>query len=298
MHTFRGNGKLMLTAEYLALQGAQVLSVPTRFGQTLTVRHHPQPDQFQLVWRSFDVQGAVWFEAQFSKPWEGSGSESGVFERLVKLLERAFSHHTLQPGLYEVEARLEFPNNWGLGSSSSLIACLAQWSGCDALDLFYATQNGSGYDVATALRNTPMLFAKGKNPPAQSIAWQPTFINQIAFVHLQQKQNSTDEVKNYLQNSTPGPDAVAAVDAITQQMLQAKNLGQFAHLMDQHENLLSRILGRPPIKTTHFEGYSGSIKSLGAWGGDFVMVVKTPDYPSFFIERGYTTFLDWAEMVL
>jgi hypothetical protein len=40
------------------------------------------------------------------------------------------------------------------------------------------------------------------------------------------------------------------------------------------------------------------IKSLGAWGGDFILISKTDQYLKYFHDRGYTTVLDWDAMVL
>ena len=36
--TYYSNGKLLLTGEYVVLDGAEALAVPTRFGQNLTVK--------------------------------------------------------------------------------------------------------------------------------------------------------------------------------------------------------------------------------------------------------------------
>ncbi|PIZ07449.1 MAG: GHMP kinase, partial [Flavobacteriaceae bacterium CG_4_10_14_0_8_um_filter_34_31] len=35
--TFYGNGKLLLTSEYLVLDGAKALAIPTKYGQYLEV---------------------------------------------------------------------------------------------------------------------------------------------------------------------------------------------------------------------------------------------------------------------
>ena len=37
MNTYRANGKLLLTGEYLVLKGALALALPTKLGQTMTV---------------------------------------------------------------------------------------------------------------------------------------------------------------------------------------------------------------------------------------------------------------------
>ena len=53
---FYSNGKLLLTGEYVVLDGATALAVPTRFGQDLIV-DRIQGDQ--LIWSSFTVEASV-----------------------------------------------------------------------------------------------------------------------------------------------------------------------------------------------------------------------------------------------
>ena len=37
MKTFRSHGKLLLTSEYVVLDGAKALALPTKFGQSLSI---------------------------------------------------------------------------------------------------------------------------------------------------------------------------------------------------------------------------------------------------------------------
>ena len=55
----------MLTGEYLVLEGASALAVPTKFGQDLLVEKIKEP---QLIWGSFTNTGDCWFEAVFELP--------------------------------------------------------------------------------------------------------------------------------------------------------------------------------------------------------------------------------------
>ncbi len=59
------NGKLLLTGEYVVLDGATSLAVPTKFGQDLIIE--PIKDS-QLIWGSFTHTGECWFEASFDLP--------------------------------------------------------------------------------------------------------------------------------------------------------------------------------------------------------------------------------------
>ncbi len=59
---------------------------------------------------------------------------------------------------YEVHTTLSFPREWGLGSSSTLISNIAQWANVDPFALLSETFNGSGYDIACAQHNRPIIY--------------------------------------------------------------------------------------------------------------------------------------------
>jgi hypothetical protein len=52
------------------------------------------------------------------------------------------------------------------------------------------------------------------------------------------------------------------------------------------------------VKEVLFSDFPGSIKSLGAWGGDFILVTKAGDTVKYFERMGYTTIIPWKEMCL
>ena len=57
--TFYSNGKLLITGEYLVLDGAKAFALPTKYGQNLVV----EAAQGQIIhWQSFDSDGSVWFD--------------------------------------------------------------------------------------------------------------------------------------------------------------------------------------------------------------------------------------------
>jgi len=47
-----------------------------------------------------------------------------------------------------------------------------------------------------------------------------------------------------------------------------------------------------------FSDFSGSIKSLGAWGGDFVLVAHSENPTAYFKEKGYEVIFSYHQMVL
>ncbi|MBK8557148.1 MAG: hypothetical protein IPL65_15875 [Lewinellaceae bacterium] len=51
----------------------------------------------------------------------------------------------------------------------------------------------------------------------------------------------------------------------------------------------------------HFSDYWGAVKSLGAWGGDFVLVTSEKDESTtraYFLDKGFDVFLPWRDMIL
>ena len=59
---YRSNGKLLLTGEYVVLDGANALAIPTKYGQSLTVEPN---DSNTIVWKSYNELDKVWFEDEF-----------------------------------------------------------------------------------------------------------------------------------------------------------------------------------------------------------------------------------------
>ena len=57
MQTFYSNGKLLITGEYVVLDGALSLALPTKYGQSLIVE---SINDQKLVWKSFDEKEDVW----------------------------------------------------------------------------------------------------------------------------------------------------------------------------------------------------------------------------------------------
>ena len=58
-----------------------------------------------------------------------------------------------------MNTHLEFPRDWGLGSSSTLINNVAQWAQVDPFELHFKVSNGSGYDIACAKRRYPIVYS-------------------------------------------------------------------------------------------------------------------------------------------
>ena len=61
---------------------------------------------------------------------------------------------------------------------------------------------------------------------------------------------------------------------------------------------MSLILELQTVQETLFKDFDGVIKSLGAWGGDFVMVVSKENPTAYFTKKGFTIILTYKDMIL
>ena len=307
MKSFYSNGKLLLTGEYVVLDGATALAVPTTFGQTLLVKNS---EHTGLHWKSLDHQDEIWFKEEFQLK-EGtlkkhsSGGELAnrqVSETLQKLLNAA---HNLNPEIFRegagfsVTSKLSFPRDWGLGSSSTLVNNIAQWFNVDPYYLLEKTFGGSGYDIASAQHDQPVTFAI--NPGGKDVfaaAFDPEFKNQLFFVHLNRKQSSRDSIAHYRSQAKEELRiALEKISSITHQMIATESLIEFELLIEIHETIISKLVNTPKIKLRLFPDYPRKIKSLGGWGGDFVLATGDEQEKNYFRKKGYNTILGYREMV-
>lgn len=303
---YYSNGKLLITGEYLVLDGALSLAVPTLYGQSLAIKETKE-DKL-LVWKSLDDKGKIWFEAVYDLNSLTEVSEKtlspeskSISDRLLKLLLEA---KKLNPNFLasdqslEISTALNFPRKWGLGSSSTLVNNLAQWANIDAYTLLWNAFSGSGYDIACAQNNSPITYQlKNTKPIVQTAGFNPSFKNDLYFVYLNQKQNSREGIAHYREKDFNSFTQISQISSITQRILTCTRLSQFEKLIKKHEEILSNILEVATVKERLFPDYKGAIKSLGAWGGDFILATGNKTTPDYFKEKGYATVIPYSKMV-
>ena len=300
--TFYSNGKLLITGEYLILDGAKGLALPTKMGQNLIVE---DTQTNSIHWKSYDADGSIWFEEilSFQEIQDSTSTTESVKATLIKILQVA---NTMNSNVFNnsegfaVTTQLSFPRNWGLGTSSTLINNIAQWFQIDAFELLHQSFGGSGYDIACAQNNTPITYVllDGK-PRVEKVVFKPEFAQNLYFVYLNQKRNSKSAIADYHTNKTSQLSSyIAAINTLTQDIIEANYLELFTQLISQHETVLSEILKTETVKDTLFPDFNGAVKSLGAWGGDFVLVVSKENPMPYFVAKGYETVIPYEEMIL
>lgn len=250
--------------------------MPVRFGQEIKIQQSKDKDQL-LRWKAL-VQGNEWFDASYDMSSleiiETNDIEKAKFLR--KILMEAVNLNpealTINTGI-SVETQANFDINWGLGSSSTLIANVAKWFRIDPFLLHFNTSGGSGYDIACADATGPLFYTrKGNFPHVEPANFNPDFQDKLYFVYLGEKQRSDVSIENLKHRLENRDDDIESVSEISGELISTHDLEEFEFFICKLEQIMSGVLGIPTIKQSRFQDFSGTVKSLGAWGGDFVMM--------------------------
>jgi mevalonate kinase len=300
---FHSNGKLLITGEYAVLDGAVALAIPTVYGQNLKVIENGSR---KLTWKSIDHFGKTWFEWTFALGIPFSEEMQRLKDPTAKTLANLLAEaKRLNPsflpsnGGFAIETHLGFPKEWGLGSSSTLINNIAQWAKIDAYQLLWNAFSGSGYDIACAQNDTPLLYRLNAGvPEVQPVLFDPLFKKELFFVYLNKKQNSREGIARYRDRAFDKDKLVADISSLSKNIVKAGTLSSYEALVLEHEKLISGALGLPMVKEAKFSDFKGSIKSLGAWGGDFILASGNGGTPGYFKQKGYDVIIPFSKMML
>jgi mevalonate kinase len=286
------------------LDGAAALAVPTRQGQSLHIEDMKQPT---VRWKSWDSKGECWFDATFDLVAfdivETSDLPTAVtLRQLFQVIEAETSFFSRQAHGFRCETRLEFPRDWGLGSSSTLIYLLATWTGVNPYLLLEKTMGGSGYDIACAGIDSAIIYQRNDvNPNIQLVDFQPTFAKNLYFVHLEKKQNSREGITRYRAKKVENATESQIINNFTNALLICKTLAELDEIIIAHETFVADYLGLTRAKNLYFSDFWGEIKSLGAWGGDFVLATSPLDEAAtiaYFQQKGFNTIVPYGKMIL
>lgn len=285
------------------LDGAKALAVPTKYGQTLKVTANTTD---RLNWKSYYNKGAVWFSSAFLRSNDNSivsEQQNDIAIRLAQVLNvaRSLKPNFLNDSIgFDIESHLEFPRDWGLGSSSTLINNIAEWANVDPYKLLKFTFGGSGYDIACASHNKAITYQllNDNQRTITEVNFNPTFSKNLYFVHLNKKQNSREGISRYRSNSADKTDLIKTVGEITESIIECNALKDFQELIQKHEYYVSKVIGLPTLQSKLFSDFRGSIKSLGAWGGDFILAASEDEPTDYFYHKGFKTIIKYEDMVL
>lgn len=303
MQSFRSQGKLLLTGEYAVLDGIKALALPTSFGQSMTVSKHSEPT---LKWESFDEDGSQWFKATLyithGELLIKESNDSSIAERLIQILAEAVrlnKGEITDLAYVLVQNHLDFKRLWGLGTSSTLINNISQWLKINPYKLLDKTFGGSGYDIACATAETPIIYTLSSEtePKVEPINMSWPFTESIYFVYLNKKQNSRAGIRRYKEQGVLTESIRTQLNEITDNIIISNSLREFNGLLKAHDEIIGKLINMKPVQQELFSDFSGYVKSLGAWGGDFVLVSSETDPSKYFKSKGYSTILPYEVMI-
>jgi mevalonate kinase len=300
--SFESHAKLMVSGEYVVLEGALSLALPLQFGQKLTISE--KEGLPSVMWKSL-INNDLWFYATLLLPdfqvLETNRNDlSGTLQKTLKAAKMLNPYFLESNNTFQAISNMNFNPDWGVGSSSSFISNIAYWADCNPFELNSLIFTGSGYDIACARSLSPVIYErKGMQPQYRESSFHPAFNRQLFFIYLNRKQNSKDSISK-LKLSEIKKEDIQMISKITLQLESADNLILFQTLMDQHEAIIARIIGKIPIKAQNFKDFDGSVKSLGAWGGDFILAASTASEEyvrNYFISNGLNVIFRYDEIV-
>ena len=287
MRSYFATGKVMLTGEYLVMNGFDCIALPTKLGQWMHVWDFDTPDDSSdfILYQAKDLHGNVWFETKILLPnfelVDPAQIENIQADRLVGILKLADSDFWETGKSWRIETQLEFERVWGLGSSSTLVKLFADFLHLDPMNIQFEIFGGSGYDVAIAQLQKPMVYCL----TADDSNWkywrlEEYFTKDWYLVFYGQKidsRNSLSSVQDELNDIAEDEFYTAQFDKIISQTRIASNIMELESSLEMYQMLLSKalmlpttydILGIKPVN-------KGLCKWLGAWGGDMILINKT-----------------------
>jgi len=288
----------------LVLHGARALAVPLKRGQQMTAVPADTPGIIE--WKT-KVEGRDWFSAIFRlndfEVLETSHNNTAQFIsnllQVCVLLRPELKDTALGHTLYH---EIDFDIEWGLGSSSSLVSNMADWLDIDPWTLYRKVFRGSGYDLFCARAVGPILYRlENERPEVVPVNFKPPFSGHLFFVYLGHKQDSQESVKQFSARDFKDEKFIREVSELTDALTVAPTLDEFRTLMRAHEAVLSQLLGLPMVKQQFFSDFEGEVKSLGAWGGDFVMVASEmpeTEIRHYFRSKGMPVVFGYEQLVL
>lgn len=267
INSFSASGKLLLFGEYLVLRDSLSLAIPLSYGQTLELNSSTNPG---IYWVSKE-QGKKWLSIQFSEDLEilksNDHEKAIIVQKLLQFIKKGNPKATTKG--VQIVFNTDFDRNFGFGTSSTFISLLSQWSGINPYQLLEESFGGSGYDIAAATAQKPFVYNR-QEKITQYIDLPKSITDNLLFIYLGSKQSSAQEIAKFKDLET-SPTQIEQMNKIVEASISCKTMEEWESLMEESETLLSGILQTKPVKELLFADYPYAVKSLGAWGGDFVM---------------------------
>lgn len=276
--SFSSAGKLLLTGEYAVLLGASALVVPINLRQSLNLLENKSEI---ISWISM-YNNKVFFKSELKTldldPFKPSFSSRERF--IISLLKAARSLNPtfLNGNGYSIITNLEANPEWGFGSSAQLTVNIARLSKIAPWHLHKAVSKGSGADVICAEMEHSILFStEGTTYSANPVDFNPPFLKDLILIYTGHKQDTATGVENFLSKTSINNPIIGKIDSLTREATKAMDKKEFIEIIEMHERTLSELLNIDITSNIWFNGFPGLLKSLGTWGGDYIMAIPYGD---------------------
>ncbi|MFW6224571.1 MAG: GYDIA family GHMP kinase, partial [Bacteroidota bacterium] len=270
---YYSHGKFLITGEYLVMAGADALVLPLNKGQYLTATIC---DSDQLKWESW-YAGELWFMASYHPEsfqlLEASDNTRGAWISVLLKAASELSKKRKHLKNTLIKTELEFHPEWGMGSSSTLITNISYLFDVSAFDLYARVAKGSAFDIAAALSVFPFKYRlQRKNRQVFPVRLPGLFYDHAFFIYLGEKADSQAAVEDFSLFNRDLKMPVKYISEITGQFTELDSVEEMSRITGEHEAFMIEVLGLDsPLG--RFADYPYGMKSLGAWGGDFIMAV-------------------------
>ncbi|MDA8791846.1 hypothetical protein N9N67_01300 [Bacteriovoracaceae bacterium] len=274
-----------------------------KFWQESLWNPHEEIDDKKIKISSFQMnEKKPFFELTISletlgRSQPGSSSSQVFFNDLlyaVKKLDQS------KFGAGEIVNRFNFHLKYGFGSSSTSIKNISSLFNIDPWKLYFSAVNGSGADLAATFFSPGNIVLYTKDPLTMKQVtpqWDDIFEKSL-FIYLGSKVSSKKEIDHLNFNSEN--KLISQIDNIIHQLFSVNSIDKFIPLLKKHEQLISLINGQEVIQEKLFSDFPGGIKSLGAWGGDYIWAISEKDLEdikTYFKNKNYNQFYSYQELV-
>jgi len=139
---------------------------------------------------------------------------------------------------------------------------------------------------------------KGFEPIIEKVDFNPSFKEQLYFVYLNKKQNSREGIQRFKNLKGNLTSEISQISKLTDEFLVCNNLSDFEKLLVEHEKIVSKTIQLKTVQELLFSDYFGQTKSLGAWGGDFILATGNEKTPNYFKQKGFETVIPYQDLIL
>ena len=301
---YYSNGKLLISGEYAVTDGALALALPVKFGQSLEIDSNCNSDI--LRWEAY-VKNKLWFFVDYNIENLSivKTNITSAAEKLIYILKAIIeADPEFKKKLKsKIVTHTNFNKEWGLGTSSTLLSNIAFWAKANPYKLLNKTSNGSGYDIAAARETKPFLYRleKNKEHSIETVNFAENLKENLFFVYLGNKQNSETSLNNYKKRNKVTSKIIDEISEISKYLAYSDDLDIFNRALFNHEEIISSLIGTKPIQQEFFSDFEGQTKSLGAWGGDFILASSKngQDYiTDYFNNKKLDTIFNYNDLII